>query len=62
MQQNQEYLRNFAARGNSYAQFLNGLPAKSKTTIMGKGRPNNGIDDNLGELNLFFNGYFKNSI
>lgn len=52
-EQNQEYLHNFASRGNSYARFLNGLPAKLKTTIMGKGRPNNGIDDNLGELNTW---------
>ena len=52
-EQNQEYIRNFAARGNSYARFLNGLPAKFKTSMMGKGRPNNGIDDNLGELNTW---------
>jgi hypothetical protein len=52
-EQNQEYIHNFAARGNSYARFLNGLPAKFKTSIMGKGRPNNGIDDNLGELNTW---------
>jgi hypothetical protein len=52
-EQNQEYIHNFAARGNSYARFLNGLPAKFKTSMMGKGRPNNGIDDNLGELNTW---------
>ena len=51
--QNEDYIRNFAARGNSYARFLNELPPKMKTSIMGKGRPNNGIDDNLGELNTW---------
>jgi hypothetical protein len=52
-EQNQEYIDHYLARGNTYAEFLNKMDSKDKKKILDKEHPNNGIDDNLAELNAW---------
>ena len=52
-EQNQEYIDHYLARGNTYAAFLNKMDSKDKKKILDKEHPNNGIDDNLAELNAW---------
>jgi hypothetical protein len=52
-EKNQEYIDHHVSRGNTYAAFVNNMDAKDKKKILDKEYPNNGIDDNLAELNAW---------
>ena len=52
-EKNQEYIDHHLARGNTYAAFVNNMDSKDKKKILDKEYPNNGIDDNLAELNAW---------